>query len=213
MTVTGEFAAGEPIIYYNTSDQAAPVNVGSQMAVLYVDEYFVAVDYNITKGTPTVTAPTANTLTYNGEVQALVSVGATSFGTMVYSLAEDGEYTTTIPAATNADDYVVYYYVEGAENYNSTAVSSVTVTIAPMTITADMITVNGTVCNGEVQTPNENHVTVVVNGKTLVHNIDYYIGVPSDVEFINAGTYPITIYGDGNYTGSVEAIFTINHVR
>ena len=51
------------------------------------------------------TAPTANTLTYNGTAQALVTAGTAVGGTLMYSLAEDGEYSANIPTGTEADTY------------------------------------------------------------------------------------------------------------
>lgn len=198
-TIPEETNAGTYTVYYYAKGDGININ----------DSAVESVTVNIAKANPTFAAPTANTLTYNGEAQELVSAGYAVGGTMMYSLTEDGEFTTTIPNATNADTYTVYYYVKGDANYSDSTVSSVSVTISPITITADMITLKKAVYNGEVQTPNGDHVTVIVNGKTLVHNIDYYIGVPADVEFINAKTYSITVVGQGNYTGSVAMTFTI----
>ena len=92
----------------------------------------------------------------------------------------------------------VYYYVE-----------NVTVKKGADLSTDAVITVNSTVYNGDVQTPNGSHVTVTVGGVVLEHNVDYTISVYPDDDFINVGTYTITIYGEGNYTGSVEKTFTI----
>ncbi|MBR4440033.1 MAG: hypothetical protein IKS00_00660 [Bacteroidales bacterium] len=52
----------------------------------------------MTKDTPSVTAPTANTLTYNGAAQELVTPGSADYGTLMYSL--DGEnFSSEIPKA------------------------------------------------------------------------------------------------------------------
>ena len=107
--------------YTVTYDKNDVINVGTYKATLAVGEASVSLDFEITMATPKVTAPTANTLTYNGEAQALVSAGSTDFGTMLYSLTEDGEYTTSIPTGTNAVSYTVYYYVQGNENANDSA--------------------------------------------------------------------------------------------
>lgn len=85
------------------------------------------IDVEIAKATPTITAPVANELAYNGEVQTLVTAGSANSGTMLYSL--DGEsFSEEIPTAVNAGDYTVYYKVEGTNNYEG-VVSSVTATI------------------------------------------------------------------------------------
>lgn len=97
--------------------------------LLAVGEVSVSLDFEITKATPNVTAPTANTPAYNGEAQALVNAGSTDFGTMLYSLTEEGEFTAAIPTGTNAGSYTVYYRVQGNENVNDSEVASVTVKI------------------------------------------------------------------------------------
>ncbi|KSV60459.1 Ig-like domain-containing protein [Acetivibrio ethanolgignens] len=78
---------------------------------------------------PTVTAPTPNKLVYKGKEQALVTAGTTTGGTMVYSLNEKGEYTEVIPTGKDAGNYIVWYKVEGNEDYADTLPASVEVTI------------------------------------------------------------------------------------
>lgn len=74
--------------------------------------------FKIVKATPSITAPQAKTLTYNGKAQALVTEGSTSHGILEYSL--DGKnYSTVIPTAINAGDYTVCYLVEGDEHFNT----------------------------------------------------------------------------------------------
>ncbi len=83
----------------------------------------------VEKADPVVTPPKANTLTYTGNVQALVTAGVVTGGTMQYSL--DGtNFSTTIPTASAADTYIVYYKVVGDSNHNDTEPQSVTVTIS-----------------------------------------------------------------------------------
>ena len=82
-------------------------------------------------------APTANTLTYTGEAQALVTAGEAVGGTMVYRLGDEGEYSANIPQALDADTYTVWYMVQGDKNHNDTTPQSVEVTIeAPPAPTA-----------------------------------------------------------------------------
>ena len=73
-------------------------------------------------------APTAKSLTFNGSAQALVNAGTPSGGTMQYKL-NSGSWSTTIPTATNAGSYTVYYKVVGDANHNDNSGSSVAVTI------------------------------------------------------------------------------------
>ena len=87
-----------------------------------------SVTITVTKGTPTVTAPTALNLTYSGEPQDLVTAGTTTGGTLQYKL-NDGDYSTSIPQATNAGNYTVYYKVVGNDNWNDVDEASVSVTI------------------------------------------------------------------------------------
>ena len=80
-------------------------------------------------------APTPNTLTYIGEGRYLISPGEAVGGTMLYSLTENGDYTTSIPQGTNAGEYTVWYYVQGDANHNDSAKDSVPVNIAKATVT------------------------------------------------------------------------------
>ncbi len=89
----------------------------------------------ITKANASVTAPAANTLTYNGSAQALVTAGSTADGTLQYKLGTGGTYSSDIPTATNAGTYTVYYKVVGDANHNDIAEASLEVTIGPKSIT------------------------------------------------------------------------------
>ena len=125
-----------------------PTEVGEYMANITVGEKPNAatayVYFEITNGStptpgektdPTYTAPTAKTgLTYNGRAQALIKQGSATGGTMQYKLG-NGEYSTTIPTATDAGTYTVYYKVVGDENHNDVSEASITVTIKQATLT------------------------------------------------------------------------------
>ena len=85
--------------------------------------------FTINKATPTVTSPTAKTLTYTGSAQELVNAGNTDFGTLLYSL--DGQnYSADIPTATDGGAYTVYYKVEGSDNWDAVDVQTVEANIA-----------------------------------------------------------------------------------
>ena len=89
----------------------------------------------ISKATPTVTPPTANTLTYTGSAQALVTAGSTDFGTLLYSLEENGTYAADIPTATEIGTHTVYYKVEASDNWDAVDAASIEVTISTVTHT------------------------------------------------------------------------------
>lgn len=98
---------------------------------IWLEAYFSVVDNS--KKDPVYTAPTAKTgLTYNGQAQALINPGKTNGGKMQYKL-DSGEYSTSIPKATNARKYTVYYKVVGDATYNDTIEQSITVTIKQAT--------------------------------------------------------------------------------
>ena len=106
------------------------------------------ISVTIAKAVPTVTAPKAKTgLEYTGEAQALIEEGSTTGGTMEYSL--DGKnFATTIPTATDAGTYTVYYRVTGDANYKDVEALSLDVTIKDNTIPvnddkAPVVTVDG----------------------------------------------------------------------
>ncbi len=74
-------------------------------------------------------------LVYTGSEQELVTPGnATGDGktyTMYYSLTNNGEdWSTTIPTASDADEYTVWYKVDGDDKFDSVEPTSVTAVIA-----------------------------------------------------------------------------------
>ena len=112
----------------------------------------------INKATPTVKAPTAKSLTYNGSPQTLINNGTTNGGTMYYRLGTGGEYSAELPQATDAGTYTVYYKVIGDEHYNDTAEKSISVKIATKEIT--LSTTNGSAIYSGSATNGEASVTV-----------------------------------------------------
>lgn len=99
------------------------------------DEITLTVNVNATnKLAPTVTAPTANALTYNGAEQALVTAGKTTGGTMLYRL-DDSKWSEQLPTAKNAGKYTVWYKVQGSAEYADVAEQSLTVTVAKKAVT------------------------------------------------------------------------------
>ena len=113
-------------------------SVGTVTVVIKSTNYediTLTVNVNATnKLVPTVTAPTVNTLTYNGAEQALVTAGKTTGGTMLYRLG-DSEWSEQIPTAKNAGEYTVWYKVQGNAEYADVAEQNVTVTVAKKAVT------------------------------------------------------------------------------
>ena len=116
---------------------AAPVDAGDYKATVNVfiegKSYTLETEYTIAKAAfpadATVTAPTAKEgLVYNARLQDLIHAGSTTFGSMFYKVG-DGEYSTAVPQAMDVGSYTVSYYVVGNQNYNDTAVQTLTVTI------------------------------------------------------------------------------------
>ena len=106
----------------------------------------VKVTWKINKAaSSTSTAPSAKTLTYNGNAQNLINAGATSHGTLKYRL-KDGSWSTSVPKGTNAGTYTVEWYIDGDDNHNDSAVGTISVTISKAktaTLTSSDKTYNG----------------------------------------------------------------------
>ena len=60
-----------------------------------------------------ITAPVGKTMKYTGSEIQLCSAGSANFGTMQYKL-NDGNWSTSIPTATNVGVYTIYYKVVGS---------------------------------------------------------------------------------------------------
>ena len=129
---------GELILPIQKNDVKTTGSVGTVTVVIKSTNYediTLTVNVNATnKLVPTVTAPTANALTYNGAEQALVTAGKTTGGTMLYRL-DDSEWSEQLPTAKNAGEYTVWYKVQGNAEYANVAEQNVTVTVAKKSVT------------------------------------------------------------------------------
>ena len=164
--------------------------------------------FSIEKADSTVsTAPAAvSGLAYTGQAQTLVTAGSTSHGTMVYSLEENGTYTSNLPTGTNAGSYTVWYKVQGNDNHLDSAPVSVTCSIAQkgLTVKANNKTItygdapanDGVTYEGFV-----NEETVAVLGGTLAYDYSY-----SQFDNVGTGEFKITPSGltSGNYDITFE---------
>ena len=86
-------------------------------------------------------APAANTLTYNGSDQALVTAGEAENGKMQYAVSEDNTTAPTtgwsenIPTGKNAGEYYVWYKVVGTDPLNVSDAACIKATISPKSVT------------------------------------------------------------------------------
>ncbi|UMM45581.1 S-layer homology domain-containing protein [Lawsonibacter asaccharolyticus] len=133
---------GELTLPIQKNDVETTGSVGTVTVVIKSANYediTLTVNVNATnKLVPTVTAPTANALTYNGAEQALVTAGKTTGGTMLYRL-DDSEWSEQIPTAKNAGEYTVWYKVQGNAEYADVAEQSLTVTVAKKAVTVTVL--------------------------------------------------------------------------
>ena len=160
----------------------------------------------ISRVAPDYTAPAAiDGLTYSGSAQALVRAGSTAHGKLLYSLSKDGTYSETIPTGTDAGEYTVWYKVEGDSNHKDSQPESVTVTIAPKTVTATVTVSGGSLTyTGDPLKPD----VIVKDGDTVISPEEYDVSYRDNV---NAGTATVTVRNKagGNYTVSGSTTFEI----
>ena len=164
------------------------------------------VSVTISPVAPAYTAPTAmDGLIYSGNAQALVNAGSTAHGKLLYSLSKDGAYSETVPTGTDAGEYTVWYKVAGDNNHTDTQPASVTVTVAPKTVTAT-VTVSGDslTYTGDPLKPG----VIVKDGDTVISPEEYDVSYKDNV---NAGTATVTVRNKagGNYTVSGGTTFEI----
>jgi hypothetical protein len=96
------------------------------------------------------------------------------------------------------------------EHYDAETVNA-TLTISPKTITTDMVTLSASsfTYNGDIQYPE----ITVKDGETTLTSEAYGYSYSQDGTAVDgpatAGTYTLTIYGEGNYTGEITKEITI----
>ena len=214
---------GTPTFTYSDSangtfTEAVPSAVGKYFAkatVAEIADYKGAnkvVSFRITKKAPVFTAEATAVigLMYDGFAHALVNAAATADGTVEYKLGEDGEWGESVPAATNAGTYKVFYRIKGDESHADYEVTEpVTVTIAK--------------ANAEFTAPTAktdlvytgSAIELVVAGSATGGEMQYKLGegeydttVPAAT---NAGTYTVyyKVIGDGNHNDAAEVSITV----
>ena len=150
----------------------------------------------------------AANLVYNGTAQELVTAnGSVPGGTILYSLTYDGEYTSTIPVATEAGRYGVYWLIQGDENHEdilSPGWTQVIIAAKPGSDASVTLGEYDSVYSGTAKEPDI--ASVVVDGVTLTTDKDYDVSYENNVY---VGTATVTITFKGNYTGTATATFEI----
>ncbi len=216
-TATAKF--GTPEFTYATSENGeytatVPSAVGEYWVKATVegtsnyDGAIKTAQFEIKKAASAVTtAPVAKTLVYTGNAQELVTAGAANGGTLNYKLG-DGEWGTTIPAATDAGDYKVYYKVVGDESHSDTAETEIPVTIAQATNEITGISIAGWTYG---ETANEPTATAKFGTATFTYATSEN-GTYSETVPIDAGDYWVkaTVAETKNYAGATQTLkFTI----
>ena len=163
----------------------------------------ITVTFTINKANITPTAPTeVAELTYTAQAQTLIAAGSAEGGEMQYSL--DGEtWATTLPQATDAGSYTVFYKVVGDANHNDVESAFISVPIYKAALGEVTLVKNEFTYNQQEQTAT---VNLVKAGTLTVPAAQF------DVEGLtatDAGTYTVTVTGKTNFTGNVTTDFVI----
>ena len=137
-------------------------------------------------GANRITPPTAQeNLTYTGQVQALITAGSvTDYGTMQYSLTENGTYSQDIPTGTDAGAYTVWYRVIGDANHNDTAPASVAVSIGKKPLTITKVACADKIYDG---TTTVKPTSVIFDNVTLNRGTDYNVTASFDDASVGSG--------------------------
>ena len=163
------------------------------------------VTVKVNKATPAFTAPTAQeNLTYTGQEQALITAGMTDYGTMQYSLTENGTYSQDIPTGTDAGAYTVWYRVFGDTNHNDTAPASVAVSIGKKPLTITGVTATSKPYDG---TTNADISSVTFDNVILNQGTDYNVTANFDDASVGDGkniTATVTLMGQAANNYALE---------
>lgn len=232
--VADDFTLSATEFTYNGSEQKPAVLAaeGSKMAegtdytVKYPDKSTDAGSYTITvtgKGNYTDTAElsykikqangsgsvTMADYTYGDKAPAPVPTSATN-GTTGVSYTYEGRDGTTYAksetAPTDAGSYTVTASFKESANATS-CTATANFTVHPKGLVANDFTLSSTefTYNGSEQKPT---VSPVARGLDLTEGKGYTVKYPD--ASTNAGSYKVTVTGQGNYTGTVELSYKIN---
>lgn len=188
------------------------------------DKYAVTIPATTTasilKADATAPTLTAKDREYDSTTQALVDDGDAN---TIYSDAQGGVYSTTVPTGTNAGTYTVWYKEKGDANHNDSQPQSIQVTITRKPLTADAT--NTTLSGNDLQREADGTyyyaydgterkpavtITTTINGSAVTIPASEYTVSYSDNKNVSSpdkkAAVTITDSGSGNYNvnGSVN---------
>ena len=161
-----------------------------------------------------VTAPTAKTLKYTGQAQALVTAGVAEGGTMQYALGKDATtaptdgWSESIPSKTDAGTYYVWYKAVGDKHHADSEAKCVTIKILAQ-ISAK---ITFTVVNGSWDDGTTADKTVTLTGfegdtlKLAANQIPTVGNKPNDN--FKAGSWDVTPAADKAITKDTKFTYT-----
>ena len=115
-------------VFYGNQNNSADFNQGANGPHIYM-QLTTATKSNRPSNDPVM----ASGLTFNGSAQTLLSINNSNTGTMMYRVGESGDFSSSIPTATNAGNYTVYYYAASNNYGDQSEPKSQTVSIAKAT--------------------------------------------------------------------------------
>ena len=158
---------------------------------------------SVTAEHPTVTVEYGKT---SGVTLTATAVLATEGGTVSYQWYKIGGTDFPIQDATENTYQLPADLGAGTHTYRLTATSDgypksvdITVEVTPISLEGAEVTVKDLTYNGKMQLPT---VTVTLDGKTL-KNTDFDVNATMQT---NAGSYTLTVNGNGNYSGKIENV-------
>ncbi len=172
----------------------------------------VTATFSIDKTSPIVTAPTALQLVYNKTEQDLITAGMAVTGcTITYSTSQDGPFTSDIPKGTDADDYTVWYKVNGDETHADIGPVQVTgVYIAQREVGIQWSTDTEFDYDGEEHAP-------IATATGLLEGDECFVTVTGAASTAGNHTATASALSNDNYKlpedESVNQAFTINKVN
>ncbi|MBQ8627182.1 MAG: hypothetical protein IJ419_13620 [Agathobacter sp.] len=152
--------------------------------------------WEIARAKGTCNAPSIKTLNYTGAAQELINPATSATGTVYYKV-NSGAWSTTVPKATAAGSYTIYYKMDPTTNYtgiDETLVGTATIGKVNPTVTAPVARPN-LQYNGAKQTLITAGST---NGGTMKYSLDNSSYSTSLPQGLNAGTYTVWYYVEGN---------------
>lgn len=156
------------------------------------------------------------TVTY-GNTLALTTSGGSGSGAVTFTVT-DGTGAATVSGgtltATRAGTVTVTAAKASDGTYAAITSAPVTITITPASIADAVVTLDPAIAAGSAKDDEVRATTVEsvkLNGILLTAGTDYTVTIPTGMK--KAGSYPVTVTGKGNYTGTASATFVINPVE